>query len=177
VNIPNKLTILRILLIPFFVIAILNGNSIAGIVLFSIAIITDILDGAIAKAFEQETKLGSFLDPLADKLLLSTTFAALPSISDFPYWVSVLVISRDAILILGWITIYLFIDITYYEMIPIPPSIFGKLTTASQSVTIFIFLFSIDHIFWWFYWVMLGVTFVSTLGYLYRGVRILSEEG
>ncbi|MFH1288722.1 MAG: CDP-alcohol phosphatidyltransferase family protein [bacterium] len=134
-------TITRILLIPVLIINLVNylgGEDkyrIFSIILFTIAGISDFLDGFIAKVFHQETELGRFLDPVADKLLLISAFVMLVVVNLIPVWVVIVVITRDIIILFGCIIIYLILD-----DIEIKPRILSKVTTFVQMITIFFVL-------------------------------------
>jgi phosphatidylglycerophosphate synthase len=105
-NIPNSLTILRILLIPVYVGLLVYERFDAAMGVLLLAGVTDALDGTIARAANQRTRLGAFLDPLADKLLLTSGFITLSTIHLIPSWVTILVVSRDAMLLLGTAAVY-----------------------------------------------------------------------
>src|SRR5262245_29888012 len=100
-NIPNSLTILRILLIPCYIWLLIYGRFDQALIVLLVAGITDALDGAIARMKNQYTRLGAVLDPLADKMLLTSGFITLSMIHLVPSWVTILVVSRDVILMLG----------------------------------------------------------------------------
>ena len=100
-NIPNSLTILRILLIPCYIGLLIYGRFDQALIVLLVAGLTDALDGAIARMKNQHTRLGAVLDPLADKLLLTSGFITLSLIHLIPLWVTILVVSRDVILMLG----------------------------------------------------------------------------
>ncbi len=126
-NIPNSLTTLRIVLIPLFVGALVYRRYDNALVLFIVAAVTDFLDGLIARAGNQQTELGRFLDPLADKFLLVTSFVLFAVYDLVPKWLTITVISRDAIIMTGWLIEFFLTRSTRVE-----PSILGKLATASQ---------------------------------------------
>src|SRR5262249_32596998 len=100
-NIPNSLTILRILLIPVYIGLLVYAEYDYALLVLLLAGMTDALDGTIARVANQRTRLGAFLDPLADKLLLTSGFLTLSSIHLIPTWVTILVVSRDLMLLLG----------------------------------------------------------------------------
>ena len=128
---PNLLTIARLFMIPFMVIAILDGNFTAGFTLLMIAGISDGLDGLLARWLSQQTTLGLYLDPIADKLLLSTLFIALTHVGLIPRYVTVLVFSRDLGILL--IATLLFATNTLRDF---RPSFFGKANTFVQIVAL-----------------------------------------
>jgi cardiolipin synthase (CMP-forming) len=183
-NLANKLTILRILLTPIFIILLFNPawvitlsngkelNTVA-IIIFSFAIFTDYLDGLVARKKKMKTPLGTFLDPAADKLLLVTTFITLAITKAIPVWVMVIVISRDVILFSGWLLTYIFMGIK-----SISPSVLGKLTTFFQMMTIFFSLLQfpeqVNRIFWWGAVIF---TVASGINYAAAGIKLLNNEG
>jgi cardiolipin synthase (CMP-forming) len=131
----NQLTILRMLLIPAFVILLLYGHQGWALIVFLTAGITDLLDGLIARATGQKTTLGAWLDPMADKLLLVTMFVmlTLPDIGSanrLPLWFTVLVISRDVAIVLTVAVVNLAVGPRTFR-----PSIFGKIATATYILT------------------------------------------
>ena len=124
---PNLLTLLRLFIIPFLVIEILDGNFRVAFALFLLAGISDGLDGLLARWLTQRTTLGLYLDPIADKLLLSTLFLVLTHVGLMPRYVTVLVFSRDLGILL--IATLLFATGTLRDF---RPSLFGKLNTLFQ---------------------------------------------
>ncbi|HJW09319.1 MAG TPA: CDP-diacylglycerol--glycerol-3-phosphate 3-phosphatidyltransferase [Holophagaceae bacterium] len=135
-TVPNVLTLLRILAIPFFAIAVWYGWLWEALILFVAAGITDLLDGWIARAFNQKTRLGAFLDPAADKLLMTTAFIlmALPKghlDHPIPAWVAILGISRDVL-----ISFVVVIAMVRNEGSNMRPSVLGKFTTGAELVAI-----------------------------------------
>src|SRR5437879_13047400 len=105
-NLPNALTVLRILLIPFFIGFLTYGHYLWALWTILVAGITDILDGVIARMANQRTKLGAYLDPLADKLLLTSAFVTLAILHLVPIWVAIVVLSRDLIIVAGTLLLY-----------------------------------------------------------------------
>jgi cardiolipin synthase len=134
-TLANQLTILRIMLIPAFVLLLVYGYLGASLLLFAFAGITDALDGLIARRAGQRTNLGAWLDPMADKLLLVTTFVvltipAVPLTNHLPLWLTVSVISRDVVIIGVVAIVNLAMGPRTFR-----PSIWGKMTTASFILT------------------------------------------
>lgn len=175
-NWANIVTIIRILIVPGLIISLVNyigGNDlyrIFAIVLFSIASISDFLDGFIAKVFNQETELGRFLDPVADKLLLISTFVMLVVVKLIPVWVVIVVITRDIIILLGCIIIYLILD-----DIEIRPRILSKITTCIQMTTIFFVL--VRNPFSRYLWFATAViTTISGLDYIISSTISVGEK-
>jgi len=128
---PNLLTLMRLFIIPFLVIEILDGRYDAAFALFLLAGISDALDGLLARTLKQRTTLGQYLDPIADKLLLSTLFVVLTHVGLMPRYVTVLVFSRDLGILL--IATLLFATGTLRDF---RPSLFGKLNTLAQIVAL-----------------------------------------
>lgn len=128
---PNLLTLVRLFLIPFLVIAILDGHMHLAFSLFLLAGLSDGLDGILARMLQQHTRLGQYLDPIADKMLLSTLFLVFTHVGLIPRYVTVLVFSRDLGILL--ISTLLFVTNTLRDF---RPSILGKLNTAIQILAI-----------------------------------------
>ena len=175
INIPNMLTILRILITPLFVICLMKGMSFSALLLFTIAGISDGLDGLIARYFNQTSVLGAYLDPIADKLLLTSSYATLAIIKIIPGWVAVLVISRDILIFLG-IAIITIIKAD----IEIRPRIISKCTTVVQLLTIFVILLNFKNAYNYYiinilYYTTVAFTIISGLHYVYIGLNILQE--
>jgi cardiolipin synthase len=124
---PNLLTLMRLFIIPFLIIEILDGHYAGAFALFVLAGISDALDGLLARMLSQRTTLGQYLDPIADKLLLSTLFVVLTHVGLMPRYVTVLVFSRDLGILL--ISTLLFATGTLRDF---RPSLFGKLNTLAQ---------------------------------------------
>jgi cardiolipin synthase len=176
-NIPNSLTILRILLIPCYIGLLVYGRFDEALIVLLVAGLTDALDGAIARMKNQYTRLGAVLDPLADKMLLISGFVTLSLIHLVPSWVTILVVSRDVILMLGTAVAH-FTD----SRVDITPTFLGKGTTFLQLsyVVMVIFLTSrrIDlAVMLPLLFGMIAFTLLSGLHYLYRGFRHTSAIG
>ncbi len=173
INIPNSLTVARIVMTPLFIILLMKNLFGLALVLFSLAAVSDGLDGFIARYFNQRTVMGAYLDPIADKFLLSTSFIALAILEIIPAWLTVIVISRD-ILILAGIAIFTINDIK----VSIKPSIVSKCTTAVQLATVFIvllgFRFSVVSVAKQVaFWTAAVLTVLSGLHYILAGISIL----
>jgi cardiolipin synthase len=179
-TIANQLTILRIVLIPAFVLLVVYAHLGAALLIFITAGITDALDGLIARRAGQRTSLGAWLDPLADKLLLVTTFIVLtlPGIAltnHLPLWLTVVVISRD-IVIIGVVAI------VNLAMGPrtFRPSMWGKMTTAafiltSVAVMYFNYRRQTSVVVDLAIWLSLALTLVSSGDYFLRLRRLINE--
>jgi cardiolipin synthase len=173
-NVPNSLTILRILLIPVFVGLLVYERYGYALGVLLVAALTDALDGTIARVANQRTRLGAVLDPLADKLLLTSGFVALSVLHLIPLWIAILVVSRDIILMTG----ALLIRLTDSE-VDLSPTLLGKATTLVQ-VTYMILVVVWASRQWNLQllppllYFMVALTVVSGLHYLYRGFTHLS---
>src|SRR5580700_7171352 len=130
---PNVLTMLRLFTVPFLVIEILDSHWKIAFVLLWLAGISDGLDGLLARALKQRTTLGQFLDPIADKALLSTLFVVLTHVGVIPRYVTVLVFSRDAGILLISTLLYVTNVLRDFR-----PSLFGKLNTLAQILTLIV---------------------------------------
>ena len=115
ISLPNMITFMRIILIPVFVTALVYRRYEYALALFVTASLTDMLDGLLARLTDQKTKLGAFLDPLADKVLLLTSFILFSVYGWIPKWLTITVISRDLIVTLGWLLLYLTSHISRVE--------------------------------------------------------------
>ena len=171
-NIPNTLTIFRILLVPVFIIFLINNNLWMALMIFILAGITDGLDGLIARVLNQRTLIGAYLDPIADKFLLISAYLALTIKNMLPAWLSVIVISRDIIILSGIALLFLMA-----KKFVIRPSLLSKATTVSQILTIIAVLSDIEN----YYLIQIVVvTALLTIGscfqYIYRGILIMGED-
>ncbi len=172
---PNQLTLLRFIFVPFIVINIVGGNYGWALGLLVAAGLSDGLDGLLARTLHQQTTLGQYLDPIADKLLLSTLFLVLSIMHKIPWKYTVLVFSRDLCILLTCAVIYA--TTTLHEF---HPSIFGKINTGAQVGTVFfVLLYQVDTTFWVLWARRIGLyatfafTLVSGLHYIYAvGVRL-----
>ena len=175
-NLPNLLTILRILLVPVFINLLIYKLYTSALGIFLLASFTDGLDGIIARAANQRTTLGTYLDPMADKLLLTAAFITLSVLQFIPVWVSVIVVSRDIILVLGALVLHL----AQGEFI-ITPTPLGKATTFLQLVYVILILSLVvldrhTNFEQPFVFGMLLLTVTSGLHYIYRGIRPLNSQ-
>ncbi len=179
-NFANLLTIFRIILIAPFLYLINHGRFGAALLIFFIASLTDFFDGFVARKFNQQSKLGQALDPLADKILTTASFIVMavprPNFPSIPVWLAVAVIGRDAIILLGsWIVFAL----TKFK--DFKPTMSGKVNTFLELGLIVWFL--------WFNWmgrftfilplcylIVLGSVLVSGASYFVQGVQIIIEH-
>jgi len=174
VNIPNFLTLFRIILTPVLVILLIDGRLFEALAVFTIAGVTDGLDGLIARWMNQKTRLGAILDPIADKLLLTSVFVTMAVLGYLPTWLAVTVISRDVIIVFGVLILFLFQGST-----DISPSILSKTTTLVQLCTLFTVMVNkvmglLDTVLVPLFVTAAVLTVVSGLHYMYLGIRLLT---
>jgi cardiolipin synthase (CMP-forming) len=129
---PNQLTLLRMIFVPFIVIQLVDSRYLSALVLFVIAGFSDGLDGLLARKLHQQTLLGQYLDPIADKLLLSTMFPVLSILHKVPWKYTVLVFSRDISILAASAVLFAIAGLRNFR-----PSIFGKANTFSQIAAVF----------------------------------------
>ena len=134
---PNQITLLRLIFIPFVIIAVFDGDWFWALGLLVAAALSDALDGLLARALHQQTLLGQYLDPLADKLLLSSLFLVLSFVKKIPWKFTVAVFSRDACIVATSIVLYAAVGFRDFR-----PSIFGKINTACQIAAVFFVVLS-----------------------------------
>lgn len=176
---PNQLTLIRLIIIPFIIINIVDNNYRLALILLVIAGLSDGLDGLLARTLHQQTKLGQYLDPIADKLLLSTLFLVLSILHKIAWKYTVLVFSRDLCIVITCAVLYATTTIRDFR-----PSVFGKINTGAQVATIFfVLLFQVDSSAWVFICRKVGLyatfafTLVSGLHYVFLiGQRIRAHE-
>jgi CDP-diacylglycerol--glycerol-3-phosphate 3-phosphatidyltransferase len=176
-NFANKISTFRILSVPFFFSALIYYSPerkylrLVALIIFILAVISDAVDGYIARKSGQQSKAGLILDPLGDKLLLMTAFISLAFIDQFhikfPLWVVLIVISRDTIILIGALVIYL-----VKQNIAVFPTRWGKLTTTFQMLAVFTVLVQLKqaYIFWW---IAAFFTIISGFDYVMRGFKVL----
>jgi cardiolipin synthase len=178
VNIPNFLTVLRIVLVPIIVILLIQGQFTKALVCFIIAGVTDGLDGMLARVLNQTTVVGAYLDPLADKVLVISMYATLAIIGVIPGWLAVIVISRDFI-ILGGILVLTHMSVN----IEIKPSYVSKINTMLQLATIFVALLlkvggaekHFREVFVFVCWLTAIFTIISGGDYLVKGMKLINR--
>ena len=141
---PNQLTLLRMMFLPFIVIKLVEGHYSLALILFVLAGMSDGLDGLLARTLKQQTILGQYLDPIADKLLLSTMFMVLSILHKIPWKFTVVVFSRDISILLASAVLYAIAGLRDFR-----PSIFGKANTFAQVAAVFfVLLFEINRSRW-----------------------------
>ncbi len=178
-NLPNALTLVRILITPLFIICLIKGSYSMALLVFILAGVTDGLDGLLARLMNQKTTVGAVLDPIADKLLLVSAFVTLAVQEMIPAWLAVVVISRDVLIFIG-IAILEVSRVDYR----IQPSMVSKCTTVAQLTTIFLLLLSVQtnvlvHALPPIYALTTALSIASGLHYVYIGIQIMpdSENG
>ncbi len=141
---PNQLTLMRMMFLPFIVIKLVEGHYTSGLILFVLAGMSDGLDGLLARTLKQQTVLGQYLDPIADKLLLSTVFLVLSILHKIPWKFTVLVFSRDAGILAVGTVLFAIAGLRDFR-----PSIFGKANTFAQVAAVFfVLLLEVDRTRW-----------------------------
>ena len=177
-NLPNKLTTFRVILIPFFVFFLLTdfvaGSKWIATVLFCAASITDFLDGKIARKYNLVTNFGKFMDPLADKLLVCSALICLIALDKIPAWIVIVIISREFI-ISG------FRLIAADNGVVIAASYWGKFKTASQMVTVILLVLNIQNTVFTvlgtvFIYISLVLTVVSLIDYIAKNKEVLKDQ-
>jgi cardiolipin synthase len=179
-TVANQLTLLRMLLIPAFVLLVVYGYVGWALLVFIVAGATDAFDGLIARYGNQKTTLGAWLDPMADKLLVVTTFIVLtlPNIelvNHVPVWLTILIISRDVVIVLTVAIVNLAVGPRTFR-----PSALGKAATAFFIVTCVVVMYFnyLGQASWVvdaFIWSALAITLGSALDYVWRVARIINQ--
>jgi|SRR5579875_1082136 len=179
-TIPNLLTIARLVLIPPFAWLCARGDDMTALTVLLFAGFTDTLDGTLARRFNQRSKLGRLLDPIADKLLTSVSYLVLSLFRaglHIPVWVAVAVISRDVLILTGSFAVYARTGSTAFK-----PDVFGKANTFIEIGVIVVFLVSsrlalLGPLLIWIYFLLLVSLLVSTIDYLLQGLRMMRQAG
>lgn len=176
-NLPNKLTIIRVCLIPFFAATLLfdHGNNytmrIVANVLFIAASLTDLFDGKIARKYNLVTNFGKFMDPLADKLLVCSALICLIELGQLPAWVVIIIISREFI-ISG------FRLVAADNGVVIAASYWGKFKTTFQMIAVVLLILDIASLALLTtlcVWIALALTIISLVDYIVKNHRVLTE--
>jgi cardiolipin synthase len=179
-NVPNVLTLLRLIAIPAFLILLVDGRAAPALAVFIAAGVTDALDGAIARLTDQKTKLGAIMDPAADKLLLLSAFIALSFMNQVPRWLTIVVLSRDAIIVLGYFLLF----IMTHRTIDVRPTVVGKLGTFLQLLAVTLVLVDLAYprvvpvvLLPPVFFAGALVTAAAGIQYMVRGLMWLQHEG
>ena len=177
-NLPNKLTILRVIMIPFFVAALLYDGGVnqnmryVAAAIFIIASLTDMLDGKIARKYDLVTNFGKFMDPLADKLLVCSALICMIELRELPAWMVIIIISREFI-ISG------FRLVASDNGIVIAASYWGKFKTTFQMLMIIVLILNLGGVFntigLVLTWIALILTVVSLVDYLVKNRQVILE--
>jgi cardiolipin synthase len=177
-TVPNQLTFLRLGFLPFFIISIHYHKYSLALAVLILAGVTDGLDGILARSLNQKTALGAYLDPIADKLLLSSSFVVLALNQRIGWWLATLVLSRDIILLTAASVI-----LVAGGYRPFPPSIYGKATTALQILLVFaVVLLAVKDWTWLqeatkiISYLVAGFTVFSGFHYCFTVARLIGEQ-
>src|SRR5256884_8947520 len=175
-TVPNQITFLRLAFLPFFLILMSYEKYKWALLVLVIAGFSDGIDGLIARTFNQRSSLGAYLDPIADKLLLSSSFVVLAFKKQLAWWLTILVLSRDLLILIVAVVILL---VSGYR--PFPPSIYGKLTTATEIILVFLVVlgaaypnYHIDALNRAFIYAITALSVVSGFHYSFTTARHLS---
>jgi len=168
VNAANLLTLLRLVLVPFVILAILDGRHTLALALFAGAAFTDVLDGAVARRFHLATQAGAWLDPVADKCLLSGAFLALAGAGAVPWWLVFIIFGRDLYILAGVAIVMWLTPIRKF-----PPSIWGKVCTMIQGVTAAAWMAGNVGGARVMLWLCAGFTIWSGIHYTWRTLRVV----
>lgn len=173
-NVPNTLTIIRMILIIPFVILLLNGADIPAVVIFIIASFTDMLDGKIARKYNLVTNFGKFMDPLADKLLVCSALICLVEMERLAAWIVIIIIAREFI-ISG------FRLVASDNGIVIAASYWGKFKTVFQMIMVVVLMLNIQNSVFQMLgtilvWISLALTIISLADYVVKNIDVLKEQ-
>ena len=173
--VPNQLTLLRMVFLPLIVLSLLGGHNEWALGLFVAAGITDFFDGQLARRLHQQTTLGQYLDPVADKMLLSTMFLVLSVLHRIPWKFTVVVFGRDISILIVSAVLYITANLRDFR-----PSVFGKANTTSQVLAIFLVLLLPVYQAEWIYiarfialWATFVFTIISGMHYAFLGAQRL----
>ena len=179
-NLPNFLTLLRILAIPIFLILLGDHRWAEALGVFVAAGVTDALDGAIARLTHTKTTHGAILDPAADKLLLLSAFISLAIAGEVPRWLMVIVVTRDVVVVLGYFLLFTMTQ----ETIEVRPTAVGKLSTFFQLLAVTLVLVGLvrpavvsDRLEEWVFYLAGLLTTAAGMQYVYRGLAWLQARG
>jgi cardiolipin synthase len=175
-NIPNLITLARLLILPFFAATLIYKEYKYALILFIAAAISDVLDGFIARITNQITDLGKILDPVADKFFIITSFVIMSNIEMIPKWLAIIVISKDLIVVTGCFIIYF---VTHN--LKIEPTILGKLSSGLQFITIGVVILSFNmekgiQLTLPFFIIVATVTGLAGIQYVYRGMKTAQTD-
>ena len=178
-NLPNKLTVLRVIMVPFFVFFMLTGvggaaNKWIALIIFCVASLTDMLDGKIARKYNLVTNFGKFMDPLADKLLVCSAMICMIEMGKLPAWIVIVIIAREFI-ISG------FRLVASDNGIVIAASYWGKFKTVFQMAMIIVLIADFGGVFdiiaQVLIWIALALTIISLIDYVVKNKEVLTQGG
>ncbi|RHS81601.1 CDP-diacylglycerol--glycerol-3-phosphate 3-phosphatidyltransferase [Firmicutes bacterium AM43-11BH] len=178
-NLPNKLTVLRVIMVPFFVFFMLTdvggpANKWIALILFCVASLTDMLDGKIARKYNLVTNFGKFMDPLADKLLVCSAMICMIEMGKLPAWIVIVIIAREFI-ISG------FRLVASDNGIVIAASYWGKFKTVFQMAMIIVLIADFGGVFdiiaQVLIWIALALTVISLIDYIVKNKEVLTQGG
>jgi CDP-diacylglycerol--glycerol-3-phosphate 3-phosphatidyltransferase len=177
-NLPNKLTVLRVIMIPVFLVFLLtdcagDASKYIAAAVFVLASLTDMLDGRIARKYNLVTNFGKFMDPLADKLLVCSALIAFVELGYLPAWIVIIIISREFI-ISG------FRLIAADKGVVIAANYWGKFKTTFQMIMTILLILQLDYPYadtveWIFVYIALALTVISLVDYIYRNIGVMSD--
>ncbi len=171
-NLPNLLSLFRLCLTAFFILAMTYGRYQLALALFIAQAVSDLLDGFFARMMHKKTDLGAWLDPIADKVMLMSSYLVLGFQQIVPFWVVAIVLFRDLVVLLGFIILHL----ASYRVAP-APSLLGKATTLLQMITILYVLWSTTREFQsYFFYATAGLTVASGFQYILLGFTALFRK-
>lgn len=178
-NLPNKLTVLRVIMIPVFLVFLLidcagDASKYIAAAVFVLASLTDMLDGRIARKYNLVTNFGKFMDPLADKLLVCSALIAFVELGYLPAWIVIIIISREFI-ISG------FRLIAADKGVVIAANYWGKFKTTFQMIMTILLILQLDYPYadtveWIFVYIALALTVISLVDYIYRNIGVMSDD-
>ncbi len=178
-TVPNQITLLRLGFLPFFLILVLYNEYRWALVVLVFVALTDAIDGFLARRLHQKSALGAYLDPIADKLLLSSSFVVLAMAHKIPWWLTVLVLSRDVLLL---VVATVIIIVQGYR--PFPPSLLGKATTFFEIALVFFVVFAAAYpnerapaLIQYLSFIVTGFVLVSGFHYAFAVARRLHTSG
>jgi len=174
-NVPNILSIFRLVMTVFFILAVNQGRFRLALVLFILQGLSDLLDGLLARMMNKKTSLGAYLDPIADKAMLVSAYLVLYFHDIIPLWVVAVILLKDAVVATGFLILY-----RIFGKVKLIPSIFGKTSTALQMLAVVWVLWSCDTPYEvynsFFFYPMVVCTVVAGVQYVARGINILTRR-
>jgi cardiolipin synthase len=174
-NVPNILSIFRLVMTVFFILAVNQGRFRFALFLFILQGLSDLLDGLLARMMNKKTSLGAYLDPIADKAMLVSAYLVLYFHEIIPLWVVAVILLKDVVVATGFLILY-----RMFGKVRLIPSIFGKTSTALQMLTVVYVLWSCGTAYEaynsYFFYPMIVCTVVAGVQYMARGINILTRR-